>query len=154
MGDLLIGIDVGGTFTDAIVFDGSSGDLLAAFKIPSSTGEPGRAVIDAIEKIAQSVAVSGAVVCHGTTVGTNALIERQGSKTALLATAGFSDVVALRRQDRPALYNFDVRISEPLAPRSLRFDVAERLAADGSVVDELQMSDVVQLLKEAGVTAV
>ena len=59
MGDLLIGIDVGGTFTDAIVFDGSSGNLLAAFKVPSSTGEPGRAVVDAIEKIAQNVPVAG-----------------------------------------------------------------------------------------------
>lgn len=154
MGDLLIGIDVGGTFTDAIVFDGSSGALLAAFKVPSSTGEPGRAVVDAIDKIAQSVAVSGAIVCHGTTVGTNALIERQGSRTALLSTAGFSDVVALRRQDRPSLYSFDVRISEPLAPRDLRFDVPERLAADGSVVEPLQASGIVARLKAAGVEAV
>ena len=154
MGDLLIGIDVGGTFTDAIVFDGSSGNLLAAFKVPSSTGEPGRAVVDAINKIARSVAVSGAVVCHGTTVGTNALIERQGSRTALLSTAGFSDVVALRRQDRPSLYNFDVRISEPLAPRHLRFDVTERLAADGSIVEPLQSTDIVERLKAAGVEAV
>jgi N-methylhydantoinase A len=154
MGDLLIGIDVGGTFTDAIVFDGSSGNLLAAFKVPSSTGEPGRAVIDAIGRIAEAVSVSGAVVCHGTTVGTNALIERQGSKTALLSTSGFSDVVALRRQDRPSLYSFDVRISEPLAPRELRFDVKERLAADGSVVIPLQSDGIVQRLKDAGVEAV
>lgn len=154
MGDLLIGIDVGGTFTDAIVFDGSSGNLLAAFKVPSSTGEPGRAVVDAIEKIAQNVPVAGAVVCHGTTVGTNALIERQGSRTALLSTSGFSDVVALRRQDRPSLYSFDVQISEPLAPRSLRFDVPERLAADGSVVEPLQSDGIVAHLREAGVEAV
>ena len=154
MGALLIGIDVGGTFTDAIVFDGSSGDLLAAFKVPSSTGEPGRAVIDAIEKIAETVSVSGAVVCHGTTVGTNALIERRGSRTALLSTSGFSDVVALRRQDRPSLYSFDVRISEPLAPRELRFDVKERLAADGSVVVPLQSEGIVQRLRDAGVEAV
>ncbi len=154
MGDLLIGIDVGGTFTDAIVFNGSSGSLLAAFKVPSSTGEPGRAVVDAIDKIAQTVSVAGAVVCHGTTVGTNALIERQGSRTALLSTAGFSDVVALRRQDRPLLYSFDVRISEPLAPRALRFDVPERLAADGAVVEPLQSAGIVERLREAGVEAV
>jgi N-methylhydantoinase A len=154
MDDLLIGIDVGGTFTDAIVFDSGSGKLLAAFKVPSSTGDPGQAVVDAIEKIAQSVSIAGAVVCHGTTVGTNTLIERRGSPTALLSTAGFSDVIALRRQDRPVLYNFDVRISEPLAPPQLRFDVSERVAADGSVVRPLDTSGVVQKLRDAGVEAV
>lgn len=154
MGDLLVGIDVGGTFTDAIVFDSSNGKLLAAFKVPSSTGDPGQAVVDAIEKIAQSVSIADAVVCHGTTVGTNTLIERRGSRTALLSTAGFSDVIALRRQDRPVLYNFDVSISEPLAPRELRFDVAERVAADGSVVRPLETSGVVQKVRDAGVEAV
>jgi N-methylhydantoinase A len=154
MADLLIGIDVGGTFTDAIVFDGISGSLLAAFKVPSSTGDPGQAVVDAIEKIAQSVNIADASVCHGTTVGTNTLIERRGSRTALLSTAGFSDVIALRRQDRPVLYHFDVRISEPLAPRELRFDVSERVAADGSVVLPLEASGMVQKLKDAGVEAV
>ncbi len=154
MGDLLIGIDVGGTFTDAIVFDSSNGNLLAAFKVPSSTGEPGKAVIDAIEKIAQSVAIKDAVVCHGTTVGTNTLIERRGSRTALLSTAGFSDVIALRRQDRPILYSFDVRISEPLAPKQLRFDIPERVGADGSVVRPLDSSGMMQKLREADVEAV
>ncbi len=154
MGDLLIGIDVGGTFTDAIVFDSGNGSLLAAFKVPSSTGEPGKAVVDAIEKIAQSVTIKDAVVCHGTTVGTNTLIERRGSRTALLSTAGFSDVVALRRQDRPILYSFDVRISEPLAPKELRFDIPERVAADGSVVRPLETSGIVEKLRDAGVEAV
>jgi N-methylhydantoinase A len=154
MSDLLIGIDVGGTFTDAIVFDGGNGSLLAAFKVPSSTREPGKAVIHAIEKIARSVAIKDAVVCHGTTVGTNALIERRGSRTALLSTAGFSDVVALRRQDRPILYSFDVQISEPLAPRGLRFDIPERMAADGAVIRPLDSSGLVKKLKDAGVEAV
>ncbi len=154
MDNLLIGIDVGGTFTDAIVFDSSNGKLLAAFKVPSSAGDPGKAVLDAIEKIAQSVTIKDAVLCHGTTIGTNTLIEKRGSRTALLSTAGFSDVVALRRQDRPILYSFDVRISEPLAPETLRFDVPERIAADGSVVRALDTSGVVERLGGAGVEAV
>jgi N-methylhydantoinase A len=154
MGDLLIGIDVGGTFTDAIVFDSTRGMLLAAFKVPSSAGDPGRAVLDAIEKIAQSVTIKGAVLCHGTTIGTNTLIEKLGSRTALLSTAGFSDVVALRRQDRPILYSFDVRISEPLAPQALRFDVPERIAADGSVVRPIDTSGVIERLRSAGVEAI
>src|SRR5262245_20696430 len=100
---LLIGIDVGGTFTDAIVFDRRSGELRAAFKVPSTPGEPVQAVMDAIDRIAATIDVSGAVVCHGTTVGTNALIERKGALTALLATQGFADVLELRRQARPCL---------------------------------------------------
>src|ERR1700737_3408499 len=108
---LLIGIDVGGTFTDAVVYNGVTREFLAAFKLPSTPDDPGRAVIAAIEKIARGIDVRGSVVFHGTTVGTNTLIERKGSKTALLSTKGFSDVIELRRQARPNLYDFDARIS-------------------------------------------
>jgi len=153
--ELLIGIDVGGTFTDAVAFDNRSSTLLAAFKIASSPSDPGRAVIAAIEKISQAVDVCGGVVCHGTTVGTNTLIERKGSRTALLATSGFTDVVELRRQDRPRLYDFDVRISEPLAPRELRFAVQERVAADGAIVRPIQaVADLVERVRKSGASAV
>lgn len=152
--DLLIGIDVGGTFTDAIVFDAVRKTFLAAFKIPSTPGEPGKAVISAVQKIAETVDVKGAVVFHGTTVGTNTLIERKGSKTALLSTRGFSDLIELRRQVRPNLYNFDVKISEPLVPSSLRIDVTERIAADGTIVEPLEASDAVGHLKASGANAV
>ncbi|HVR55539.1 MAG TPA: hydantoinase/oxoprolinase family protein [Pseudolabrys sp.] len=152
--DLLIGIDVGGTFTDAIVFDAARKKFLAAFKIPSTPGDPGKAVVAAVKKIAETFSVKGAIVFHGTTVGTNTLIERKGSKTALMSTKGFSDVIELRRQARPNLYNFDIRISEPLVPRSLRFDVQERVAADGSVVEKLDASSAIEGLKAAGVESV
>jgi N-methylhydantoinase A len=152
---LLIGIDVGGTFTDAVVLDAASGELVEAFKLPSSPSDPAQAVINAIDTIAKNASVAGATVCHGTTVGTNTLIERKGSRTALLATQGFTDVIALRRQARPSLYGFDVRISEPLVPDALRFGVAERLAADGSVVTPLGgENDVAEALRAAGVEAV
>ena len=88
--DLLIGIDVGGTFTDAIVFDALAKRFLAAFKIPSTPGDPGQAVVSALRKIAESVDVKGAVVFHGSAVGTNTLIDRKGAKTALMSTKGFS----------------------------------------------------------------
>ena len=97
---LRIGIDVGGTFTDAVVFSAASGACLDAFKIPSTPHDPGRAVLNALQRIRKSWAVDGATVCHGTTVGTNALIERKGSPTALVTTRGFRDVLALRRQAR------------------------------------------------------
>jgi N-methylhydantoinase A len=152
--DLLIGIDVGGTFTDAIAYDGAEQKILIAFKLPSTPDDPGRAVMAAIERIAETIDVNRSVVFHGTTVGTNTLIERKGAKTALLSTKGFSDVIELRRQVRPNLYDFDVRISEPLAPKSLRFDLVERIGADGSVIEPLQASNIIQLLKAARVESV
>jgi N-methylhydantoinase A len=152
--DILIGIDVGGTFTDAIVFDALAKKFLVAFKIPSTPADPGRAVVAALHKIAESVDVQGAVVFHGSTVGTNTLIERKGAKTALMSTRGFSDIIELRRQARPNLYSFDVRISEPLVPKSLRMDVSERIAADGSVVEKLDASAAIARLKAAGVQSV
>jgi N-methylhydantoinase A len=153
--ELLIGIDVGGTFTDAIAFDSRNRTLLATFKIASSPSDPARAVMAAIEKISQVVDVCGGVVCHGTTLGTNTLIERKGSRTALLATSGFTDVVELRRQDRPQLYGFEVRISEPLAPRELRFAVDERVAADGAVVRPMQaVADLIEQVRKSGASAI
>jgi N-methylhydantoinase A len=153
--ELLIGIDVGGTFTDAVAFDSRNGTLLAAFKIASWPSDPGRAVMAAIEKISQVVDVRGGVVCHGTTLGTNTLIERKGSRTALLATSGFTDVIELRRQDRPQLYGFEVRISEPLAPRDLRFAVEERVAADGAIVRPMQaVASLIERVRKSGASAV
>lgn len=152
--DLLIGIDVGGTFTDAVVFDGEKGVFLNAFKIASTPADPGRAVVAAIDRIARDVNVRGATVFHGTTVGTNTLIERKGARTALLSTEGFSDVIEIRRQARPSLYNFDVSISEPLVPKSMRVDVPERTSADGTVLRKAASEEAVRALRSAGVESV
>ncbi len=152
---VLIGIDVGGTFTDAVVLDVDGKSVLMAFKLPSTPSDPGTAVISALERIAEKVKVRGALVCHGTTVGTNTLIERKGAKVGLLATAGFTDVIELRRQNRPALYDLSVQVSAPLVPRHLRFGVKERMDADGRVVTPLDgMADVINQLRSAGVESV
>ncbi len=152
--DLLIGIDVGGTFTDAVVFDRDAGTLLDAFKVPSSPDDPGQAVIEAIDRIAHAHDVRGSIVCHGTTVGTNTLIQRKGARTALLATSGFSDVIELRRQERPDLYALRIERSAPLVDRVDRHGVRERMASDGSVVTPLDPGDVVERLRASGVGAV
>ena len=151
---LLIGVDVGGTFTDAVVFDRGVGTLLEAFKVPSSPDDPGRAVLEAIDRIARSRDVAGAIVCHGTTVGTNTLIQRKGARTALLATHGFSDVIELRRQDRPELYDLRVERSEPLVERADRHGVRERMDAGGRVVLPLDPGDVIDRLSASDVGAV
>ena len=154
VGDLLIGIDVGGTFTDAVVFDRAAGTLLEAFKVPSNADDPERAVIEAIDRIARSHDIRGAIVCHGTTIGTNTLIQRKGARTALLATNGFTDVIELRRQERPDLYSLGIERSEPLVDRADRYGVLERMDADGSVVEPLDLGDVVDKLRASGVGAV
>ncbi|WP_226575938.1 hydantoinase/oxoprolinase family protein [Acuticoccus sediminis] len=132
-----IGIDVGGTFTDATVLDGEDGAVIAAFKLPSTRRDPGDAVLEALRRIGAEHDLSAAQVSHGTTVGTNALIERKGARTALVTTAGFADVIELRRQDRPELYRWDVRVTAPLVPHELRFEAAERLDHTGVVVRPL-----------------
>jgi len=138
---ILVGIDIGGTFTDAIVFDRRSREVLLAFKLPSTASDPATAVITALERIAKEVAIEGARVCHGTTIGTNALIQRHGAHTGLLATQGFTDVIELRRQDRPNLYDLAVELSDPLVAPCDRFAVHERMDPDGRVATALEGLD-------------
>ncbi|WP_187144380.1 hydantoinase/oxoprolinase family protein [Microvirga massiliensis] len=154
-GRLRIGIDVGGTFTDAVVVDGQSGACIEAFKIPSTPDDPGQAVLGALRRIGERWTLSDATVCHGTTVGTNALIERKGGPTALVTTRGFRDVLALRRQARPELYTFDQRLSEPLVERDARIELAERIAHDGSVVEPVSgLEDVVDAIRARNVASI
>src|SRR5699024_2165633 len=135
---MLIGVDVGGTFTDAIAFDPAGGRIVAAFKVPSTPQDPAAAVITALKRLSEDFSLEGAIVCHGTTVGTNTLIQRQGAKLGLLATAGFTDVIELRRQDRPTLYHLAVEVSQPLVPAERRFGVQERMDARGQTVSALE----------------
>ncbi len=152
---ILIGIDVGGTFTDAVVLDATGSTVLMAFKLLSTPADPGTSVITALRRIAGEIGVRGALVCHGTTVGTNTLIERKGAKVGLLASAGFTDVIELRRQNRPLLYDLSVRVSEPLVPRELRFGVSERMDAEGQVIKPLDgLAGVIDQLRGAGIESV
>lgn len=154
-GKLLIGVDIGGTFTDAIVIDSVTRQVLMAFKTPSTPREPAKGVLTALDRIAEHLDVKGALVCHGTTIGTNALIERAGANLGLLATRGFADVIELRRQDRPTLYDLRVEISEPLVGRSNRFEVDERVAASGDVVEGLSNTDaLMDRIAASGVSSV
>ena len=157
-----VGIDVGGTFTDLVAVDVASGRLVDAFKLPSTPSDPGAAMLAGFQRLIRTASRDGTEplsisVCHGTTVGTNALIERRGGATALVATRGFADVIELRRQARPNLYALRQRISEPLVPRALRFEAAERMAHDGTVLEPLTdeaIAAVVERIASAGVDAV
>ena len=149
-----IGVDVGGTFTDIYVVDPATGRVRQAFKLPSTPGNPAAAILDGLDRLSDE---PPARVFHGTTVGTNALIQKRGARTALVTTAGFRDVLALRRQARPRLYDLMPVVSPPLAPRAHRFEVIERMSYDGTVLTPLDaesLAHVVDALAAADVEAV
>lgn len=120
-----IGADSGGTFTDVVGTDGR------VLKVPSTPADPGDAVRGGVAAL---VPDGPELLAHGTTVATNALLERRGARVALYCTAGFADVIEIARQDRPALYDPWAQRPEPLVARADRLEVDERVAADGAVL--------------------
>jgi N-methylhydantoinase A len=129
---VLLGVDVGGTFTDAVLVS-SDGHVHTA-KLPSTPGEQARGVLEAILLVLERASARPADVqrfAHGMTVTTNALLENETARTALIATDGFTDVIELARQTRPHLYRLCDAQPEPLVPNELRFAAAERIVPDG-----------------------
>ncbi|HEX4998044.1 MAG TPA: hydantoinase/oxoprolinase family protein, partial [Terriglobia bacterium] len=150
-----IGVDTGGTFTDFVVVRDGRIDV---FKKPSTPGRPEEAILQGIAEVRSRLAGEGiAEIIHGSTVATNALLERKGARTALIATAGFEDVLEIGRQTRRELYNIFVDRPAPLAPRDLRFGAHERILADGAVLEPLdlgQLRESIEQLKKARVESV
>src|SRR5579863_8786619 len=132
---LILAIDTGGTFTDCVY---RARGRVKVFKLPSTPDDPGRAILEAVETIAAEVGVERLELRHGTTVGTNALLERKGARVAFVTTEGFEDTLVIGRQARPDLYDWNVHRPLPLAEPGLCIGVAERVAPDGSVVRALQ----------------
>src|SRR6266436_6008576 len=127
--EIRIAIDTGGTFTDCVwVEDGA----LKTLKVFSTPDDPSRAIAEALQQIGVG---AGFTLLHGTTVGTNALLQRKGARVALITTAGFEDVIEIGRQARPRLYDFFFDRIAPLVPRELRFGVKERTDAEGRVLE-------------------
>jgi N-methylhydantoinase A len=144
---MLIGVDVGGTFTDAVV--ALDGRLITA-KAPTTPDDQSEGVMSAIEAALAKAGADADEVrefSHGMTVVTNALLEGRGARTAFVATAGFTDLIALGRQDRPQLYRLCAERPAPLAPDELRFGVPERMSPDGPL-SELTPEAARQLAEE------
>jgi N-methylhydantoinase A len=121
---LHIGVDTGGTFTDVVLWDGRT---VRTHKVPSTPRDFSRGVLAGIAGVLQGArAQRGFDLSHSATVATNALIERRGARTALITTAGFADLLAIGRQDRPSLYDLCCSRPEALVPADLRLEVAER----------------------------
>ncbi len=151
-----VGVDTGGTFTD-FVFELNG--RLQVFKLPSTPADPSLAITTGLNRIAD---IAGArlrnlEVVHGTTVGTNALLQRRGARAALITTKGFEDVLEIGRQARPELYNLEAFRPPPLIPSELRFGVRERVTAAGEVLEALDqdhLRSVAAKLRQAGVESV
>src|SRR3954447_22766543 len=128
---MLLGVDVGGTFTDAVLLDG--GDVHTA-KVPTTPREESTGVMRAVEAVLRRAGAGSSdveVFAHGMTVGTNALLEERGARTALVATGGFADLLEIGRQDRPHLYRLCAPKPAPLVEPGLRFEATGRGGPSG-----------------------
>ena len=153
-----IGADVGGTFTDVLLMD-SKGAIWRQ-KVPSTPPDFERAVLEASKLLLEKAEIEGVAVsqvAHGTTVATNAVLEHRGAKTALITTRGFRDVLELRRIRAPQIYDLFFDKPDILVERYLRFEVTERIAADGEVLVPLhkdELDSIVQSLQTEGVESI
>jgi N-methylhydantoinase A len=146
-----IAFDTGGTFTDCVFLRGGRLEIL---KVPSTPRKPSEAIANALERIGESRADLGGLelVC-GTTVGTNALLQRKGGRVTLVTTAGFEDVLEIGRQARPQLYNLLFEKAEPLVPQSRRLGLRERLDSDGRILlapSRAEISRIVRAVVRSG----
>ncbi len=157
-----IGVDTGGTFTDCVAIAGGE---IKVLKVLSTPSDPSQAIIQGILELVQETFTSAGPqeghprtqksagtsprfeVIHGTTVGTNSLLERRGARVALITTAGFEDLLEIGRQTRPRLYDLNVQREPPLVPRERRFGVKERVAADGQILLPLSEAEIRRLVR-------
>ncbi len=148
-----MGVDIGGTFTDVVL---ETGQTSFSTKVLTTYGAPEDAIIDGMHQVCVKAGISPAQISqiiHGTTLATNALIERRGAKTALITTQGFRDVIEMRTESRFEQYDLNLELPEPLLPRQNRFTVCERVDASGDVLVELDVNEVTALgerLAQAG----
>ena len=154
-----LGVDIGGTFTDAVMMDEATGEIRLV-KMSSTPSDPSVGFMDVIERILRESEVPARNISynvHGTTVATNTIIEGKGAKAALIATEGFRDVFEIARQIRPKLYDIFCEKPKPLVPRFLCFEVPERLNFEGKVLrplDEDRVREVARSIKREKVEAV
>src|SRR5438128_1102301 len=152
MTDILAGIDTGGTFTDIVLLQDGR---LRVFKVLSTPDDPSRAILDGLRQL--DALNDLRVLVHGSTVATNAVLERKGVSTGLITTAGFRDVLEIGRQTRPKLYDIRVQKVPPLVPRSLRLEVVERLNERGEVItllDEASLKAAIEHMQKENVEAI
>ena len=143
-----LGVDIGGTFTDVVLENGKE---LFSTKVLTTYAAPEDALIEGMHSVCQQSGIDSvriSQIIHGTTLATNALIERRGAKTALITTEGFRDVIEMRTESRFEQYDLNLTLPEPLLPRNFRYTIKERMQADGQVLKPLHHSDIETLIDE------
>jgi N-methylhydantoinase A len=143
-----MGVDIGGTFTDVVI---EVGGVAFSTKVLTTYVAPENAIIDGMHQVCAKAGVKPSDVSqiiHGTTLATNALIERRGAKTALITTNGFRDVIEMRTESRFEQYDLNLELPEPLLPRQSRFTVTERMDASGAILIPLQRAEVETLVDQ------
>ncbi len=160
-----IAIDIGGTFTDGVIENAATGEVRLAKRL-TTQNDPGEALADVVDDLLAAVrpldgsgnlAHAISEVVHGSTLVTNALIERKGARTALIATEGTADVIDIAREVRYDLYDLDIQMPKPLVDREHRFELRERVAADGVVLtvpEQAEIDSVIAKLKDSGAQSV
>ena len=141
--DVRIGVDTGGTFTDFVVFQ--DGTILIK-KIPTTPEDPSLAIFEGIKEfLGNNLSL---FIIHGTTIGTNSLLERKGGRIALITTRGFEDILFIGRQTRRKLYNLKSEKKVPLLPRRLCFGLKERTAVSGQIEIKISLSEVKKVIEK------
>lgn len=139
---LWIAVDTGGTFTDCVWLERGR---LRVLKVFSSPTDPSQAIVDAVARTGHSGAI---VLLHGTTVGTNTLLQRNGARVAFVTTSGFEDTIEIGRQARPKLYDLNFQRTPPLVDRDMRFGITERVSAEGTILHRPQREDLQRLARD------
>ena len=148
----VLGVDVGGTFTDFSIRNDATGET-HIHKRPSTPDDPSRAIIEGFGELLEKIGLDGMAVsrfAHGTTVATNALLQRKGGRLALVTTAGFRDLLEIGRQVRPKVYDLQIDAPPPLIPRQQRFEVNERIGPDGVVIKALTEAEIATVVEAIG----
>ncbi len=148
---IIIGVDTGGTFTDFVFKDG---DRWGVYKLLSTPQNPAEAVLNGLQHISEEKAKR---IVHGSTVATNAILERKGVKTALVTNKGFEDIIEIGRQNRSRLYDLAYRKEPHIVPEALRFGIRERTLCTGEIIEELDTEgakDILEKIREASVESV
>jgi len=143
-----LGCDVGGTFTDFSLIDGNTGEVKVA-KCLTTPENPSKAIFEGVERFLRDDKECLAAcreIIHGTTLVINAILERKGAKTALLTTRGFRDIIEIAREMRYDVYDFQIEYPPPLIPRHLRYEVDERIAFDGRIIEPLNEDQLLHLI--------
>ena len=148
---IIIGVDTGGTFTDFVFKDGNKWGI---HKRLSTPGNPAEAVLKGLKQVVDGRAKH---IVHGSTVATNAILERKGAKTALIANNGFEDIIEIGRQNRSRLYDLTYKREPHIVPREMRFGLKGRTLSTGEVLEDLdkkEAEEIIQKIKGANVKSV